>query len=35
MRPTQLQGWESLESMIRTQAEDWLQDDDQITGADA
>jgi hypothetical protein len=35
MSPAQLQGWDALQSMIRTQAEDWLRDDDHVAGADA
>jgi retron-type reverse transcriptase len=35
MSPAQLQGWDALQWMIRTQAEAWMQDDDAITEADA
>jgi hypothetical protein len=35
MSRAQLQGWDALESMIRTQAEVWLQSDDQVNGVDA
>ncbi len=35
MSPAQLQGWNALHSMIRTQEEDWRQNADPISGADA
>jgi retron-type reverse transcriptase len=34
MSPAQLQGWDALQRMIRTQAEGWLQNGDQTPSAD-